>query len=142
MSVGRLLVVPAPLRPAVAPYWQRRDLAGAEQNRVCDSRLRRHATIPACGGNAPGEKKFLAPVGWRFPCSSLGYRSTRRVTPMIVQPYLFFDGRCEEAVEFYRRALGAELTMLMRYKESPDAPPPGMVPPGSEHKVMHASLRI
>ena len=61
---------------------------------------------------------------------------------MKVEPYLFFDGRCEEAVEFYRRRLGAEVTMLMRYKESPDAPPPGMVPPGSENKVMHASLRI
>ncbi len=61
---------------------------------------------------------------------------------MQVQPYLFFNGRCEEAVEFYRRALGAEVTMLMRYKESPDPPPPGKLPPGSENKVMHASLRI
>ena len=61
---------------------------------------------------------------------------------MLVQPYLFFDGRCEEAVEFYRRALGAELQMLMRYRESPEPAPPGMVPPGSEHKVMHASFRI
>ncbi len=61
---------------------------------------------------------------------------------MQVQPYLFFDGRCEEAVEFYRRALGAEVEMLMRYRESPDPPPPGMVAPGSEDKVMHASLRI
>jgi PhnB protein len=61
---------------------------------------------------------------------------------MLVQPYLFFDGRCEEAVEFYRRSLGAELQMLMRYSESPEPPPPGMVPPGSEHKVMHASFRI
>ncbi len=61
---------------------------------------------------------------------------------MIVQAYLSFDGRCEEAVEFYRRALGAEVTMLMRYKECPDAPPPGAVPPGSENKVLHASLRI
>jgi PhnB protein len=61
---------------------------------------------------------------------------------MQVQPYLFFNGRCEEAVEFYRNALGAKVEMLMRYKESPDPPPPGMVPPGSENKVMHASLRI
>jgi PhnB protein len=60
---------------------------------------------------------------------------------MQVQPYLFFDGRCEEAVEFYRGALGAEVVMLMRFKESPDPPPPGMVPPGPE-KVMHAALRI
>lgn len=61
---------------------------------------------------------------------------------MQVQPYLFFDGRCEEAVEFYRKALGAEVIALMRYKDSPEPPQPGMVPPGSENKVMHASMRI
>jgi len=60
---------------------------------------------------------------------------------MQVQPYLFFDGRCEEAVEFYRSALGAEVVMVMRFKDSPDPPPPGMVPPGPE-KVMHAALRV
>jgi PhnB protein len=58
---------------------------------------------------------------------------------MQVQPYLFFDGRCEEAVDFYRSALGAEVTMLMRFKESPD---PGMCPPGAADKVMHMSFRI
>ena len=59
---------------------------------------------------------------------------------MQVQPYLFFDGRCEEAVEFYRKALGAEVEMLMRFKDSPEPQPPGMnVPP---NKVMHACLRI
>jgi PhnB protein len=61
---------------------------------------------------------------------------------MQVQPYLFFNGRCEEAVEFYRKALGAKVDMLMRYKESPEPPPPGAVAPGSENKVMHASLRV
>jgi PhnB protein len=61
---------------------------------------------------------------------------------MQVQPYLFFDGRCEEALEFYRAALGAEVTALMRYKDSPAPQAPGMVPPGSENKVMHASFRI
>ena len=61
---------------------------------------------------------------------------------MLVQPYLTFNGRCEEAIEFYRRAVGAETTMLMRFKDSPEPPPPGMVPPGSETKVMHASMRI
>jgi len=61
---------------------------------------------------------------------------------MQVQPYLFFEGRCEEAIEFYRKSLGAEVTMLMRYKDSPEAPQPGMLPPGSENKVMHSSLRI
>jgi len=61
---------------------------------------------------------------------------------MQVQPYLFFDGRCEEAVEFYRSALGAEVTMLLRFKDSPEPPAPGMVPPGAEDKVMHTSFRI
>jgi PhnB protein len=61
---------------------------------------------------------------------------------MVVQPYLFFDGRCEEALEFYRRALGAKVEMMMRFKEAPDQPPAGTLPPGSENKVMHASLRI
>ncbi len=61
---------------------------------------------------------------------------------MLVQAYLSFDGRCEEAIEFYRRALGAELTLLMRFKEAPEPAAPGMVPPGSENKVMHATLRI
>jgi len=61
---------------------------------------------------------------------------------MQVQPYLFFNGRSEEAVEFYRSALGAEVTMLMRFKDSPAPQPPGAVPPGSENKVMHVSFRI
>ena len=61
---------------------------------------------------------------------------------MEVQPYLFFEGRCEEALEFYRGALGAEVTALMRFRECPDPMPPGMLPPGSEDKVMHAALRI
>jgi PhnB protein len=60
---------------------------------------------------------------------------------MQVQPYLFFDGRCEEAIAFYRGALGAEVTMLMRFKDSPE-PQQCPVPPGAEDKVMHASLRI
>ena len=51
---------------------------------------------------------------------------------MQIQPYLFFEGRCEEALEFYRKALGAKTEMLMRYKEAPDAPPPGAPPPGWE----------
>jgi len=61
---------------------------------------------------------------------------------MKVEPYLFFDGRCEEAIEFYRKTLGAEVQMLMRYKDSPEPPQPGMVPPGAENKIMHATLRI
>jgi PhnB protein len=61
---------------------------------------------------------------------------------MRVEAYLFFNGRCEEAIEFYKNALGVEVLMLMRYKESPEPPPPGMVPPGWENKIMHTSLRI
>ena len=61
---------------------------------------------------------------------------------MKIQPYLFFEGRTEEALEFYKKALGAQVTMLMRFRESPDPPPPGMVPPGSENKVMHASFEV
>src|SRR5215471_6278043 len=60
----------------------------------------------------------------------------------IVQPYLFFNGNCEQAVDFYRKALGAEVEMSMRYKESPEPPPPGMLPPGFENKIMHTSFRI
>ena len=59
-----------------------------------------------------------------------------------VQSYLFFNGRCEEAVEFYRQALGAEVELLMRFKDSPEPHPPGMVPPGFENKIMHCSFRI
>ena len=61
---------------------------------------------------------------------------------MQVQSYLFFDGRCEEALEFYKKTLGAQVDMLMRFKESPEPQPPDMCPPGSENKIMHASFRI
>ena len=57
----------------------------------------------------------------------------------MITPYLFFEGRTEEALEFYRKALGAEVQMLMRFKDSPE---PGHTPPGAENKVMHSSLRI
>jgi len=59
---------------------------------------------------------------------------------MQIQPYLFFEGRCEEALQYYSRHLGAKVEMLMRYKDSPEPPPPGMNTPGD--KVMHASVRI
>ncbi len=61
---------------------------------------------------------------------------------MTIEPYLFFNGRCEEAIEFYKNALGAEVLMLMRYKESPEPPPPGMVPAGWDNKIMHSHLRV
>jgi PhnB protein len=55
-----------------------------------------------------------------------------------VQPYVFFDGRCEEAIEFYKKALGAECTFMMRFKESPD----GMPGHGSPEKIMHAFFTV
>jgi PhnB protein len=61
---------------------------------------------------------------------------------MKIEPYLFFNGRCEEAVEFYKKALGAEVLFMMRFKESPEPHQPGMLPPGSEDKIMHSTIRI
>ena len=60
---------------------------------------------------------------------------------MEIQPYLFFNGRCEEAVEFYRQALGAEVETLMRMKESPEGMSPDL-PPGSENKILHGCIRV
>ena len=57
----------------------------------------------------------------------------------VIEPYLFFNGRCDQALEFYRQALGAEVTMLMRFKESPE---PAMCAPNWGEKVMHASFRV
>jgi PhnB protein len=61
---------------------------------------------------------------------------------MQVQPYLFFEGRCEEAVQFYCDKLGAEVMMLMRFKDNPDPQENCMAPAGSEDKIMHVSFRI
>lgn len=61
---------------------------------------------------------------------------------MPIEPYLFFEGRCDEALAFYRHALGAEVTSLMRNRESPEPHQPGALPPGSEDKVLHAVVRI
>ena len=61
---------------------------------------------------------------------------------MAVTPYLFFDGRCEEAIAFYEKTLGAKVEMMMRFNESPCPPPPDKAPPGSETKIMHACIRI
>ena len=58
---------------------------------------------------------------------------------MNVEPYLFFDGRCEQALEFYRQALGAQVEAVIRYKENPE---PKYNPPNSDDKVMHALFRI
>jgi len=58
---------------------------------------------------------------------------------MQVQPYLNFDGRCNEALEFYRNTIGAKVTMLMRFKDAPDK---SMISPGSEEKVMHSAVQM
>jgi PhnB protein len=68
--------------------------------------------------------------------------TAKKTCPARVETYLFFNGRCEEAIEFYRRTLGAKMDMMMRFKDSPEPPQPGMCPPGSDNKIMHAALRI
>ncbi len=60
----------------------------------------------------------------------------------LIEPYLFFSGRCEEALAFYSTVLGAEVTYMMRFSDSPEATPPGMLAPGFEDKVMHATFTI
>ena len=58
---------------------------------------------------------------------------------MYVQPYLFFDGRAEEAIDFYQKAVGAKVDMLMRFGEAPDQ---SQIKPESKNKVMHCQFRI
>lgn len=62
-------------------------------------------------------------------------------TPRI-EPYLFFNGACEEALQFYQTALGARIEMSLRFRESPEPPPPGQVPEGWDNKIMHASFLV
>ena len=57
----------------------------------------------------------------------------------VIEPYLFFEGRCEEAVEFYKQAAGAEVVMMMRFKDAPD---PNACQGVQGDKIMHATLRI
>ena len=59
-----------------------------------------------------------------------------------IEPYLFFAGRCEEALEFYRTSLGATIGMKMRFGESPESPPAGSVPDDWDDKIMHSSFWI
>jgi PhnB protein len=58
---------------------------------------------------------------------------------MQVQPYLFLDGRCEEALDFYKKAIGAKVDNLMRWKDNPD---PSMCNGPNKDKVMHAHVTI
>ena len=59
-----------------------------------------------------------------------------------ITPYLFFSGRCDEALDFYKNGLGAKIETIMRFSESPEATPPGMLQAGFENKVMHASFFV
>ena len=59
-----------------------------------------------------------------------------------IQPYLFFNGRCEEALRFYEEALDAKVEMMMRFGESPEPPPPGAVPDNYDDKIMHATFHV
>lgn len=69
-------------------------------------------------------------------------RDRMAIQESTVQPYLFFSGRCEEALEFYERSLGAKIVMKMRFSESPDSVPEGTLQAGFENKIMHSSMVI
>jgi PhnB protein len=68
--------------------------------------------------------------------------SDREEIPMKIEPYLNFDGRCEEAFKFYEQAVGAKAEMVLRFSDSPEPCPEGMIAPGSENKIMHMSMLI
>ena len=64
------------------------------------------------------------------------------MSSIVVQPYLFFGGRCQEAIDFYSKVLDAKIDMVMLFKDSPQPLPPGVLQPGFESKIMHASFHI
>jgi PhnB protein len=61
---------------------------------------------------------------------------------MRVEPYLMFSGRCEEAIAFYKQAIGAQTTMVMRFDESPDKNHPMPLPPNWGQKIMHCAIKV
>src|SRR5438067_5648807 len=99
-------------------------------------------------GQAPGEDDGPEDSALRRQADVLGrvqgdgqrLKDEETIMQTQVQAYLFFDGRCEEALQYYSKHLGAKIEMLMRFKENPEPPPPGMNAPGD--KVMHAAFRI
>ena len=105
------------------------------------TKLTLHTTASGAGAEAAAMLEGME-EGWKGSLDRLTDQVATKGNAMQVQPYLFFDGRADEALEFYRKALGAKVEMLMRHKESPEPPPPGMLPPGCENKVMHACFRI
>jgi PhnB protein len=98
-----------------------------------DSARRRSTTFASRGARTA---VFFAP-GF----DSLDPNSRKKMSTQL-QPYLFFAGRCEEALEFYRAALGAKVEMVMRFDQSPDPVPPGMLEAGFENKIMHSSFQV
>src|SRR6266511_4766923 len=84
-------------------------------------------------GRTASQKKIPSPVGMALRRSSLVSVKPKKELSMTVQPYLFFDGNAEQAIKFYERAIGAKVEMIMHYKECPDTPPPGTVPPGFDN---------
>jgi len=69
-------------------------------------------------------------------------KDSMKNSTVTVQPYILLNGRCEEAIKYYQSAFGAEVLMQMRFKEAPESPPPGRLPPGFENKIMHAHIRF
>ena len=61
---------------------------------------------------------------------------------MQLTPYLFFDGKCAEAIDFYKSAIGADIVFMMQYKDAPEPLPEGMNSPELQDCVMHASFKI
>jgi PhnB protein len=111
------------------------------------TRLTMRATFPSAKERDRVIREYGADKGLVQTLTRLGEHvgkllAARPADTVHVQPYLFFDGRCEEALEFYRKALGAEIDMLVRFKDSPEPPDPEKCAPGSGDKVMHASFRI
>src|SRR5690242_5501866 len=90
------------------------------------------STPSACSGAASSHSSKCEPLTSR--------KINAQETTMKVQPYLMFNGRCEEAINFYKAELGAEVVALMRFKENP--PPPDRVPPNWDNKVMHSCFKI
>ena len=89
-------------------------------------------------------KKFAGRLkqGEIKPVTTKTKNTQKKMKTTVVQPYIFFGGRCAEALEFYGKAAGAKVELMMRYKDSPEPHPPGMLPAGYEDKVMHATFHI
>ncbi len=83
----------------------------------------------------------IDPTG-EFAKHEEGLRNTLAARSSNVQPYLFFAGRCEEALAFYQQAIGAQVGMVLRFHESPDPVPEGMLQAGFEKKIMHSEFTV